>query len=804
LLTDEKLTESGVALGTATYMSPEQASGTRVDGRSDIYSLGCVLFEMLAGGPPFSGGSSQSVRARHVVDPVPRIHTVRTTVTPSLERVIDKAMAKVPADRYPDARHFRDALRGVDLTETTAVLPRRRRSRLMPIAAGVGALAIAAVGWRLMVDRSPKLDHNRVMVFPLVASADFRGPRSIGEDVATMIGNALDGAGSLRWIDAWPLLPPGERDQIRLLTQASARALARQRGCAYYVTGRVIARGDSAEISLQLNDVVGDSTLARGRASGTSGDAWRLGLRAVNVVLPALIPSGTPDVAAEWADRDPGAVASYLLGEAAFRRVHLGEALARYRDAVKTDSTFGLAAIRGAQAATWNHRSSEAASFIRVALRQELTPRYRHFALGYAAYLEGRADSAAAELHRAIDVDPDMAVAWMQLGEVYTHLLPEAGQVDSLAAQAFETAHQLDPRATNLLLHLIQQRLRQGDTAGAAPLVSQFLLATPDTAKLSAHVRLIDRCVRSGPDSIAWATEAARQPDAVLGGAQALAAGGAQPRCAEVAFASLVRVDTTRAGDFRWFALLELQSLLLARGRTADAISAIRSAPIDDQAARMFLLDAPVYPDVAGHAAATAQGHLRQCGPEYTGCPNSYLVWQLAVWSAFSRDTSLAAEAARQLESRAAAERDSGAALTTSILARSARAQATLAEGDTALAFTLLDSLLRQPLPPGEPIDWNIALPRALERLAFARLLLARREYSRAIAVADVFDSPAPSIYLLYVPESLRLRAQAASAMGDASLHGVYLARLARLQGSSSVAGLPAQPHPREVFHDPA
>jgi tetratricopeptide (TPR) repeat protein len=804
LLTDEKLTESGVALGTATYMSPEQASGARVDGRSDIYSLGCVLFEMLAGGPPFSGGSSQSVRARHVVDPVPRIHTVRATVTPSLERIVDKAMAKVPADRYADARQFRDALRGVNLTETTAILPRRRRNRLIPIAGSVGALAIAAMGWRLIADRSPKPDPHRVMVFPLVAPADFKGPRTIGEDVATMIGGALDGAGPLRWIDAWPLLDPGQRNDIRALTQSEARALARKQRCAYFVTGRIIAQGDSAEVSLVLNDVAGDSTAARGSGVGSADRAWRVGLLAVNKLLPVLIPGGSPDVAAEWQDRDPGAVASFLLGEAAFRRIHLGEALNRYRDAVRADSSFGLAAIRGAQAATWNHRSSEAAAFIRVALRQKLTPRYLHFALGYAAYLQGRADSAAAELRRAIEVDPDMAVAWVQLGEVYTHLLPEAGRVDSLSQDAFETAHRLDPRATNLLLHLIEQRLRRGDTAGAAPLVSQFLFTTPDTAKLSAQVRIVDRCVRNGPESVSWATEATRQPYAVLGGAQALAAGGAQPTCAEAGFSSLVQADTSRAGDVRWYALLGLQSLLLAQGRAADAMNAVGAAPADDQAPRMFLLDAPVYPDVASNASAVAQGHLRQCGPAFTGCSNSYLVWQLAVWSALGGDASQADVGARQLESRAAAERDTSAAIAAGILARSAKAQAVLAAGDTAAAFTLLDALLREPLTPGAPIEWNIALPRALDRLAFVRLLIGRREYRRAIAVADVFDSPAPAIYVLYVPESLRLRAQAASAIGDASLHDRYLARLARLEGNSSVAGLPPQPHAREVAHDPA
>ena len=86
---NRKLTESGFALGTAEYMSPEQAAGdTQLDGRSDIYSLACVLYEMLAGAPPFTAATARAVMARHFVDPVPSIRTVRDTVPVKLEAAI--------------------------------------------------------------------------------------------------------------------------------------------------------------------------------------------------------------------------------------------------------------------------------------------------------------------------------------------------------------------------------------------------------------------------------------------------------------------------------------------------------------------------------------------------------------------------------------------------------------------------------------------------------------------------------------------------------------------------------------------
>jgi eukaryotic-like serine/threonine-protein kinase len=94
----ERLTETGLALGTPAYISPEQSTGQRdVDGRSDMYSLACVLYEMLAGEPPFTGPTAQVILARHSLDPVPSLRTARRTVPLGMEQAIVRALAKVPA-----------------------------------------------------------------------------------------------------------------------------------------------------------------------------------------------------------------------------------------------------------------------------------------------------------------------------------------------------------------------------------------------------------------------------------------------------------------------------------------------------------------------------------------------------------------------------------------------------------------------------------------------------------------------------------------------------------------------------------
>src|SRR5207247_1815236 len=106
-----RLTQAGLRLGTPAYMSPEQAAADReIDARADQYSLACVVYELLAGQPPFTGPSMAAVLSRQVLDPVPPLTTLRPGVPASLRRAIDRALAKVPADRFGSVLEFLSAM----------------------------------------------------------------------------------------------------------------------------------------------------------------------------------------------------------------------------------------------------------------------------------------------------------------------------------------------------------------------------------------------------------------------------------------------------------------------------------------------------------------------------------------------------------------------------------------------------------------------------------------------------------------------------------------------------------------------
>jgi eukaryotic-like serine/threonine-protein kinase len=108
---EQRLTETGVVIGTPDYMSPEQAMSEKtLDARSDVYSLGCVLYEMLAGEPPYPGPNARARLAKHVMAPIPAVRRLRAAVPAGVEHALTKALAKDPADRFDSAKAFADAL----------------------------------------------------------------------------------------------------------------------------------------------------------------------------------------------------------------------------------------------------------------------------------------------------------------------------------------------------------------------------------------------------------------------------------------------------------------------------------------------------------------------------------------------------------------------------------------------------------------------------------------------------------------------------------------------------------------------
>jgi serine/threonine-protein kinase len=172
---ETRMTQTGMSLGTPHYMSPEQAMGDReITGRSDVYALGCMLYEMLSGDPPFTGSTAQAIVARVMTERPRPLVAQRHTIPPHVEAAVLTALEKLPADRFATAREFADALRDPSLSASssraTTVLPAasdpaRRRARGLVTAALVATLAaVAAAGW-LRRPPAPPVSRQQVVLW---------------------------------------------------------------------------------------------------------------------------------------------------------------------------------------------------------------------------------------------------------------------------------------------------------------------------------------------------------------------------------------------------------------------------------------------------------------------------------------------------------------------------------------------------------------------------------------------------------------------------------------------------------------
>jgi tetratricopeptide (TPR) repeat protein len=524
---------------------------------------------------------------------------------------------------------------------------------------------------------------------------------------------------------------------------------------------------------LRLHDILGDSIVARGGASqpASSADPALLGLRAVSQLLPALVEPGRPIDLRSLGDRKPAAIASFLQGEHAYRRMRFDLALPRYKRALAADSQLAVAAIKGAQAALLLERYGEAHGLASQVLAGEdgLSRRYRPFAVGILAYLEGRADSAVAAFRRAIAGDEGSAEAWTALGETFYHLVPSGSYADSSAERAFLRAEALDSTFSPPLVHLAHLAIRRGDLTRASRLLDRLSLVEPEGSDVLRRLRLMLQCVRDGPRSIEWG-RALQDSEMVIPVARMLSVGARQPTCAEAAYRA--QWSDPQAGTMqKWGALLGLTSVLTAQGKARELRELLDSKAAAEVSGRvLYFLTAAGGLGNDEVAATVARPYMTSTTPDPA------TAWIIGEWQATRGDT---AGLARMLMFLTQI-RDSVHSRSDSVKVSALEARRVLLRGDTAAAVQLLERLT--PSAPPADLEWQPWESFASERLVLAEVLARRGEWARAAAVAQQFDSPASVMYTMYAGLGLRIRVQAAEANGNRAAADSLRARLAALQ----------------------
>ena len=500
----ERLTETGLALGTPAYMSPEQGAADRhLDPRSDIYSLGCVVYEMLAGEPPFTGRTAQALIARRLADPVPDLCTVRD-VPRQVERAVRQALARSPADRFADAPAFARALEAAASAPRAAVSPTVRRGLL----AAAAVLLVALAGAGLWLRNRPPAEDARDANLLAVAPFDVLEPslQVWREGMGDVLSRTLDGAGPIRTVSPSVVL----RRWSGRADRASAEELGRRTGAGLVVYGAVAPRGrDSVTLRAALLDRAGGA----GKTDiEVSGKADRIGELADSLGIQALRALSTARAIGSARGTSIGskslpALKAFLQGEQFYRRGQWDSALTRYDQAIGADSTFALALAQMAMVLGWTpptrgaYRPRE--EYLRRATLHNhgLPPRDSlyivadSFNLAAAevtdaeafVHLKFRAVSAAEEAVRRYPEDP---VSWYALGEwrMDHEPWPIAGP-PAVSLEAFTRAIALDPGFGPAYEHMPALLLSLGRPEEARRYAATYL-ALDSTTQYRSEIRL--------------------------------------------------------------------------------------------------------------------------------------------------------------------------------------------------------------------------------------------------------------------------------------------------------------------------
>jgi eukaryotic-like serine/threonine-protein kinase len=448
----EKLTETGLALGTPAYMSPEQAAGDgQLDGRSDIYALGCVLYEMLAGEPPFSGRTAQAMLARHALDPVPSLRTVRSAVPLPVEHAITKALAKVPADRFATADEFVAAL---ERAEGAAGIPPRKAALRWPLlgAAAVAVLALAA-GYALRPAKTVPSSPEAVAILPFRTAGASHELAWLREGMVDLLSIKLGSEGGLRTAEPASVLSAWRRaagSEGTVISPDAALEVARSVGSGRLIDGSVVGTPEHLTITATMLMLPDGRSTAHASATGPV-DSLPLLVDRLAARLLTLAAGVDPSRLSPSSSSLP-ATRAFLAGRVAFRQGHLDEAFRSYREATLLDSTFALAALELVHASVWvgGAWSEDAQRGKRLAQagRNRLSAADRTL-LDAWDIDDITGPESIERWETASRANPERAETWYELGDAYYHNGALVGLQDPvrLAAEAFHRGWAIDSAA---------------------------------------------------------------------------------------------------------------------------------------------------------------------------------------------------------------------------------------------------------------------------------------------------------------------------------------------------------------------
>jgi eukaryotic-like serine/threonine-protein kinase len=485
-----RLTESGIVVGTPQYMSPEQAAGDRELGpRTDIYSLGCVLYEMLAGEPPYTGATAQAILAKRLREPVPSVATLRQVPVP-VELAVSRALARTPADRFSSAAQFARALHQITLPGTQTIRTVRISRNVLRATALMGGLLLL-VGGYLAVSRFSTTPADNMNGSPGA------GPEGIASaavlpftDMSATKDQEYFSDGLTEELITSLSQVPGLRVAARTSSfqfkaaNADVREVGRKLAVGSVLEGSVRRSGDRLRVSAQLVSAKDGYQLWSESYDRSVADVFAVQediARAIVSALRVRLVGGADSTLATHPTTDLVAYDLYLKGRFAWNQrteASIPEAAQYFEQATKRDPNFAraYAGLSDANLLLPSYASvspaiawprARAAATRALALDSTLAEAYTSLAYGTMLY-EWDWNRAEELFRRAIEEDSSYATAhhW------YADYLAGRGRLDE-ALHEMRRAAELDPLSRIIgnevgwilcLMHRPDEALVQGES----------------------------------------------------------------------------------------------------------------------------------------------------------------------------------------------------------------------------------------------------------------------------------------------------------------------------------------------------
>ncbi len=502
--TASRLTEAGVILGTVAHMSPEQALGRPVAGRSDVFSLGSLLYEMAGGKRAFSGTTTTEILnavINHDPEPLARL---RPDAPPEFVGIVEKALRKNPAERYQsmaeiaaDLRHWKrrsDAQAAPPAVERHALVV--RRARLAAMAAAV-VLVAGYFAYRGLFPTPRPPSSVAVMYFENLA--DPTDGDNLGRMLTSLLTTELSRAAGLEVPSSQRLFDLAKqvgRREEQTVDRSVATAVAERAGVGSMLLGQIARAGERMVVTAELVEVRSGRLLASHKAEGNS-------VEDIFSVAEELGTQVRRDLAHPDSETSRGALAkeltssveayrAYLRGGVRVNRLDVEGAVREYQEAVRLDPEFALAQYRLSFISVWLGQESQAreAADRALALVDKLPPAFRDLVRAGSHYVKGAYSQAIPFLESVLSTDPENTDAIYLLSDVYVHSARDADL--SRATALHERLYALDPDYPIIWYEVSLIYALQGKKKQANAVLDAWESREPAVSDVRAHLAALD------------------------------------------------------------------------------------------------------------------------------------------------------------------------------------------------------------------------------------------------------------------------------------------------------------------------